>query len=425
MKKIYYCATSAALICLLFFSNSCNKTKLISSSSDPTLATSSDAVTVTTAASCVSLKQRPVGMTWRDSLPPDGLGYRPYENNGTGPITNAIFQLTWNDLQPTILNANGTIDQVASSSLSNIRWNLIDKAINNWTSANPGYPGVPLRLYSGIDAPNWVKALGHNEADAGEPLIMKIWVNPDFQPDKDSTKTCTRYWTADYINAHDILVKRIANRYESNSKLIAFYAFGFGTGFNEYCINGMSENVDVYRRNGMTTQKMKTAITHFLNLYNTEFPTTHIILWSSLAYFQGCTDGTGGAPRPTNNTYTTWNDQPFVASTIKLFQSFGQHAINGDNDLDDGDYNPNAPWEVQQMINAGTGPTPPNPIGHQTRAKSRLSSVYQTCLDGVSSIGGNAVFIELPATDGLSLSQLRTLTNKAKNNNQNLSCPTF
>lgn len=401
MEKLYYGATSVALVLLAMFSNSCSKTNL---ESDEIVSGPKQSVANVSAAPCSTLKQRPLGMTWRDGLPPTNLN--PNNENVVG---NAIFQLTWKNLQPTVYFAGGGINQAASSAASNIQWNLIDQAITDWTAA--GYPGVPLRLYSGVDAPDWAKALGKNEANAGEPTIMSIWVNPEHSG--DSIKTSTRYWTQEYIDAHDVLVNRIANRYEGNPKLIAFYAFGFGSAFSEYCINGIFDNLNVYKRNGMTNGKMKTAIQHFLDKYNTSFPTTHIVLWHSLPGFQGCTDGTGGTTL--TNPIKPYSDVQFVTDMINKFRGFGKHAINGSNDLDSEEMTSSS--ELTRIKNAG------GPIGHQTRAMSRLTNVYQTCLDGVSSLGGSAVFIELPSGNNLTVAQLRTLNNKAKNNNSLHACP--
>jgi hypothetical protein len=355
---------------------------------------------------CNTLKVRPVGMTWRNGLPP--LNYQPVKG---GPITNAVFQLNWSDLQPDVYTVGGKIDTAASAAASNIRWNLIDKAIADWTAA--GYPGIPLRLYSGINAPKWVKMLGTDEADPGIPDIMTIWVNP-LHNHGDSIETSPRYWTQKYQDAHDLLTSRIAAKYESNSKFIAFYAFGAATAYSEYCINGMSKNVDVFRKNGMTTKKMKDAIRHFANKYNELFPTTHIIIWHSLPGFQGCTDGTDTAPAPVSGVYKMYSDEQFVTEMINLWRSFGNHAMNGSNDLDATQMNSS---ELTRMVAAG------GPIGHQTRQLSLISDTYNTCDAGTDKAGGYAAFIELPAGNTLTMQQLTNLTTKAKSNDSMYICP--
>ncbi len=404
MKKSYH-FKSAVLIFTLFscFNYSCKKAETLNTTITTVNGDAPQTVDITPVP-CNQLKPRPVGMTWRDSLPLDKTLWP--KNNG--PITNAIFQLNWSDLQPDVYSSGGILDQAASSAATNIRWRLIDDAIDHWKQA--GMPGLPLRLYAGINAPKWVKMLGKNECDAGVPNIMNIWVDPDHNGG-DSTETAPRYWTQEYIDAHDVLTTRIANRYEGNNYFIAFYAFGAATAFSEYCINGMFRNVDVFRKNGMTTQKMKNAITHFANKYNALFPTTHIILWHSLPGLQGCTDGTGTAPQPVNGVYKMYSDVQFVTDMIKLWRGFGYHAINGSNDLDALEMNSS---ELRRIVQEG------GPIGHQTRKLSSISNVYNTCDKGTDPIGGNATFIELPAGNNLTNNQLMGLTNKAKINNSKL-----
>jgi len=80
-------------------------------------------------------------------LPPLNANLRPGQiaaDGKPGPIRNAIFQLKWKDLQPDVKKTDGSIDYAASSSEKNIKWQLIDDAINEWIAA--GYEGVPLRL---------------------------------------------------------------------------------------------------------------------------------------------------------------------------------------------------------------------------------------------------------------------------------------
>lgn len=365
-----------------------------------------------------NLKERPGGLTNRNGLPPENAKLRPKQiadDGKPGPIRNAIFQLKWKDFQPDITRPDGSIDYVASSSEKNIKWQLIDDAIDEWTAA--GYKGVPLRLYAGVQAPDWVKMLGHNEADEGEPAILNVYVNPIHNKGVDHA-TAPRYWTKEYIKEHDLITTRIAQRYEKNQHLIAFYAFGFGTAFSEYCINGMNQNAALYKRNGITTAKLKDAITHFCDLYNKLFPTTHIIIWHSLEYFQGCTDGTGGAPAIT--PLQEWRDTEFVTQMINRFKNYGDHAISGSNDLNNTETNST---ELRRMISAG------GILGHQTRAQDRINNLYLTCKLAVSEAGGNAVFLELPGYlppradgGGLTLLQMREIDEQFKINENRHKC---
>jgi hypothetical protein len=118
------------------------------------------------------------GLLDRDGQPP-----AQYVNTA---VRGWVVKVNWSDLQKT---AGGPITEN----------NAIDQAI---AAAHKLNMGLKLRIYTGVNAPEWAKNLG------GAPVTV---VDP-----QDSTQgTVGRFWTEDYGKAYDDLEEKLAAKYDA------------------------------------------------------------------------------------------------------------------------------------------------------------------------------------------------------------------
>ncbi|MBV9411865.1 MAG: hypothetical protein JO148_09725 [Acidimicrobiia bacterium] len=118
------------------------------------------------------------GLLDRDGQPP--AGYIPSAVNGW------VVKANWKDLQPT---AGGPI---AAN-------NVIDQAI---AAAHKLGVGLKLRVYTGINAPDWAKAL-----DGGPVTVV--------DPQDKQQGTIGRFWTEDFGQAYANLEQKLAAKYDA------------------------------------------------------------------------------------------------------------------------------------------------------------------------------------------------------------------
>jgi hypothetical protein len=115
-----------------------------------------------------------------------------------GTVVNGwIIHVNWSDLQPQ------SFGPIAPN-------NAIDQAIATVRRLNAGHPGwrlgLKLRVYGGVWAPEWAKALG------GAPV-------PVIQPVAGTAGTVGRFWTADYGRAYADLQAKLAAKYDTVPEL--------------------------------------------------------------------------------------------------------------------------------------------------------------------------------------------------------------
>lgn len=122
----------------------------------------------------------------------DRNGPPPPEFIGTA-LQGWVVQAYWEDLQPA---PGGPITEN----------NAIDQAINTARDLNRRDPalglGLKLRVYAGINAPEWAKRLG------GEPIRAS-------SPQSGRTGTVGRFWTEPFGRAYDDLMVKLAARYDA------------------------------------------------------------------------------------------------------------------------------------------------------------------------------------------------------------------
>ena len=105
-----------------------------------------------------------------------------------GPVTAFVVNVGWDQLQPTAFGP------LAAN-------NPIDEAILAASTLGPGM-SVKIRLLTGVDSPEWVKALD------GGPVSV-------FSAQDGVGGTIGRFWTADFGRAYDDLWKKLAARYDA------------------------------------------------------------------------------------------------------------------------------------------------------------------------------------------------------------------
>jgi hypothetical protein len=134
--------------------------------------------------SSAGLKPIIAGLIDRDGPPP---------SNYTGVVSNFVVAANWSDLQP---QPDGPI----------VRNNAIDRGIAEARAMEAAHKGlivgIKLRVYAGIDAPDWVKNLG------GAPL-------PVFSPQSGVSGTVGRFWTPAFGAAWDQFQSKLAAIYDT------------------------------------------------------------------------------------------------------------------------------------------------------------------------------------------------------------------
>jgi len=131
-----------------------------------------------------------------------------YISGYPGDFGGIVINETWADLQPT---QGGTVNTIAiDNDLAMVQ------AYNNLSTVTQSSPvSVKLRIYAGSNAPLWAKNL------AGGPIT--IYRNPagcDGQTDT-CPLTLGPYWTTAYINAWRAFQAQVAQKYDTNSLIVA------------------------------------------------------------------------------------------------------------------------------------------------------------------------------------------------------------
>jgi hypothetical protein len=145
------------------------------------------------------------GLIDRGGLPPAGF---------SGAVTAFVADANWSDLQPTAfgpLAANNVIDQAITAA----------RVIG-------GGMGVKVRLYAGLSAPSWVKAL------SGGPVSV-------FSPADGTTGTIGRFWTSDFARAYNDLWSKLSTKYDPVPEIREITASRCMTVFAETFIRDTSD----------------------------------------------------------------------------------------------------------------------------------------------------------------------------------------
>jgi tRNA A37 threonylcarbamoyltransferase TsaD len=106
-------------------------------------------------------------------------------------VRGFVVKVNWSDVQPVEggpIAANNAIDQAIAQA----------RAV---AAHSPGY-GIKVRLYAGIYAPAWAKALG------GPPVQVT-------NPQSGKSATVGRFWTDAYGDAYDTLQRKLAEKYDT------------------------------------------------------------------------------------------------------------------------------------------------------------------------------------------------------------------
>jgi hypothetical protein len=129
------------------------------------------------------------GLVDRNVLPPQAYW---------GSVDNFVIQADWASLQPQAggpLAVNNPIDQDIAK-------------VRGLERAHPNvHFSLKLRVFGGVDAPDWAKSLG------GPPVPVK-------DPMSGATGTVGRFWTSAYGQAYDTLEQDLAARYDQVPELL-------------------------------------------------------------------------------------------------------------------------------------------------------------------------------------------------------------
>lgn len=149
------------------------------------------------------------------------------------PVVNGyVVKANWADLQPTQGGA------IASD-------NAIDQAINYVKTQNNAHPGlnmrVKLRIYDGINAPEWAKHLG------GPPLTIN-------NTESGTGGTVGRFWTGDFGQAYSSFQAALATKYDGVSEVAEVNIGRCTTVFAEPFLRETDKpaNIQAYRDAGYT-----------------------------------------------------------------------------------------------------------------------------------------------------------------------------
>lgn len=130
-------------------------------------------------------------------------------------IDYVVVNVPWNMLECHTSSGVGSFYQTDGSDM--LGWQQIDTVIRN-----PKVVGVRLRITAGIDAPDFVKQLGHTPVSAfGHDCSIK----PDGsgggialrQPQTGDVQCTSFFWTSDAIEQYRQLMAEVARRYDSNT----------------------------------------------------------------------------------------------------------------------------------------------------------------------------------------------------------------
>lgn len=155
-----------------------------------------------------------------------------YPNTNYQSVVNGfVVKVNWADLQTTqggAITANNAIDKALAYARS-----------KNRTSASLNMR-IKLRVYAGVNAPEWAKNIG------GSPLVVN---NPD-----GSVATVGRWWLPAYGSAYQDLQNKLAAKYDSTPEILETAITRCTTTFGEPFLRevGNANNVQTYRNAGFT-----------------------------------------------------------------------------------------------------------------------------------------------------------------------------
>jgi hypothetical protein len=170
---------------------------------------SSPAASATSSPNQADLKPMIHGLIDRGGPPPAGF---------SGAVTAFVADANWSDLQPT------PFGPLAAN-------NVIDQAITTARQIGGGM-AVKIRLYAGLSAPSWVKAL------SGGPVSV-------YSPADHTTGTIGRFWTSDFGKAYDDLWSKLAAAYDAVPEIREITASRCMTVFAETFIRDTSDATTV------------------------------------------------------------------------------------------------------------------------------------------------------------------------------------
>lgn len=127
------------------------------------------------AATAATLKPVPTGLYVRNGIPA----------TAQPAISHTFLNVQWSDLEP---------------SRGQFNWAPIDNVIND-----PRVEGARIRLFSGDDAPGWVKN------DAGPCVNVTL---------RTMTGCVPRYWQDAYLDDYQAFMQALADRYDGNPKIL-------------------------------------------------------------------------------------------------------------------------------------------------------------------------------------------------------------
>jgi hypothetical protein len=269
-----------------------------------------------------------------------------------GSLAGYVVNVNWSDLQP----SSG--DTIAPD-------NAIDQAITAVREANStehAHLGLKIRIFAGVNAPEWAKKLGGNPVDVSNPQ-------------NGSTGTIGRFWTDAYGVAYDRLERLLAAKYDQVSVVREVTISRCTTFYDEPFIRDISdsETVSALLAAGYTIQADENCQMEEIQAAAV-WQHTH----SDLAFNPYQEIGPDGS---------TATDEPFTASMmIYCRQTLGTACVLENNSL-------RTPPQPEYMAMYSEMLTLGQPLAFQTATAERIGDLDATLQYAVL-LGANSV--ELP-----------------------------
>jgi hypothetical protein len=300
-----------------------------------------------------------------------------------GGIDGSVVSVTWAELQPTAFGPLATNNQIDKAIARVAR-------IRDLTGVEVG---LRVRLFAGIWAPDWAKALDPN--DPSRTVAPVPFVDP---ANPTTPRTIGRYWSASFGQAYDDVMTKLAGAYDTNCAVREITLGRCTTIFNETFIREPdSPNPDNLHAAGYTDALDRQCVRDQLGSARS-FRYTRIYLATNP--YQGIRD-----VKP-----YFYVDVPFTLSVMDSCRSqLGDRCLIANNSIRfnrvlQGGEDPNVDWNGSYL---GQGyPNYPyrqlyqghkargGPLAYQTADAPRVQSLPNTILFASEELGGSSV--ELP-----------------------------
>lgn len=197
-------------------------------------------------------------------------------------IDTKIIHINWADLSPTKSNQESRDDFSAPG------WNEIDRQLSGRVKA------VRLRIFAGVKAPDWVRKTypsgkgAVNAASIGKPEDGRSYKPAidcsakggiAYRNDFDGVGGCIPYfWYQGYIDKYEELMRKVARRYENNSKVREIVDSACMTQYAEPFYRRGTGNFERLRSAGLTFALDRQCHEKAILIHKNVFPTTRTSL---------------------------------------------------------------------------------------------------------------------------------------------------